>query len=75
MTTGELQKELFKNTILINRKASQFLDVCFKNISEKFNLPLMLNKGNYYELISFINQKDIEPEIKEKLDYLVQYLS
>jgi predicted ATPase len=72
--TGELKRELFKN-FLTNRKASQFLDVCFKNISEKFKLPLILNKGNYYELIAFINQKDIEPEIKEKLDYLVQYLS
>lgn len=74
MATGELQREFFKN-LLTNKKASQFLEVCFKNISEKFNLPMMLNKGSYYELISFINQKDIEPEIKEKLDLLVQYLS
>ncbi len=74
MATGELQRELFKS-FLINRKASQFLEVCFKNISEKFKLPIILSKGNYYELISFVNQKDIEPEIKEKLDYLVQYLS
>jgi predicted ATPase len=69
----ELRREVFKN-YLSNRKASQFLEICFKNISESFNLPLLLNKGNYYELISFINPKDIEPEIKEKLDYLVQYL-
>jgi predicted ATPase len=74
MATGELQREFFKN-LLTNRKASQFLEMCFKNISEKFNLPFLLSKGNYYELISFINQKDIDPEIKEKLDYLVQYLS
>lgn len=72
--SGELKRELFKN-FLTNRKASQFLDMCFKNISEKFKLPLLLNKGNYYELIKFINQKDVDPEIKEKLDYLSQYLS
>ncbi len=71
---GELRKELFKSFIN-NKKASQFLDVCFKNISERFKLPLILNKGNYYELIPFINQKDIESEIKEKLDYLTKYLS
>lgn len=70
----ELRREVFKN-YLSNRKASQFLEVCFRNISESFRLPLLLNKGNYYELISFINPKDIEPEITEKLDYLVQYLS
>jgi predicted ATPase len=72
--SGELKKELFKN-FLTNRKASQFLESCFKNIAEKFRLPILLNKGNYYELVQFINQKDIEPEIKEKLDYLSQYLS
>lgn len=71
---GELKRELFKN-FLTNRKASQFLEMCFKNISEKFRLPFLLNKGNYYELIQFINQKDIDPEIKEKLDSLSQYLS
>jgi predicted translin family RNA/ssDNA-binding protein len=72
--SGELKRELFKS-FLTNRKASLFLESCFKNISEKFRLPLLLNKGNYYELIQFINPKDIEPEVKEKLDYLFQYLS
>ena len=71
--SGELKKELFK-TFLSNRKASHFLDVCFRSISEEFNLPLILNKGNYYELVKFINPKDIESEIREKLDYLTQYL-
>ena len=71
--SGELKKELFKN-FLSNRKASQFLEICFQNISNEFNLPLILNKGNYYELVRYINIKDIEPEVKEKLDYLTQYL-
>ncbi len=71
--SGELQKELFK-TFLMNRKASSFLDICFKTISDNFTLPLIINKGNYYELVKFVNLKDIEPEIKEKLDYLIQYL-
>ena len=58
----------------MNRKASSFLDTCFKTISDNFKLPLIINKGNYYELVKFINPKDIEPEIQEKLDYLIQYL-
>jgi Fe-S cluster assembly ATPase SufC len=71
--SGELQKELFK-TFLMNRKASSFLDICFKTISDNFTLPLIINKGNYCELVKFVNLKDIEPEIKEKLNYLIQYL-
>lgn len=72
--SGELQKELFKN-FLSTKKASQFLEVCFQNIAQQFSLPNILNKGNYYELIAFIELKDIDPEIKKKLDYLVEYLS
>ena len=72
--SGELQKELFKN-FLNNRKASHFLEVCFRQISTYFKLPLVLNKGNYYELVKFVNSKDIDLDIKEKLDYLAQYLS
>lgn len=71
---SELKRELFKN-FLTNRKASQFLETCFKNISKQFKLPIMLNKGNYHVLIKFINPKDIEPEISEKLDFLFAYLS
>lgn len=71
---GELRKELFKNFIS-NKKASHFIDICFQKISVAFTLPMFINKGNYYELIKFINIKDIEPEVKEKLDYLALYLA
>ena len=72
--SGELKKELFK-TFLSNRKASNFLNICFGQISETFALPVMLNKANYYTLVKYLNPKDIEPEIIEKLDYLTQYLA
>jgi energy-coupling factor transporter ATP-binding protein EcfA2 len=74
ITSSELQKETFKN-LLSNKKASQFLDTCFRNIAVTFRLPILLNKGSYYELIAFINLKDIDSEISKKLDYLVQYLT
>ena len=70
----ELQKEIFKS-FLFNKKTSQFLDACFKNISETFKLPILLNKGNYYELIAFMNTIDIDPEIAQKLELLSRYLT
>lgn len=70
----ELQKELFK-TFLSNKKASQFLEICFRNIATTFKSPILLNKGRFHELIRFINPKDIDIEIREKLDYLKKYLS
>jgi Fe-S cluster assembly ATPase SufC len=69
--SGELKKELFKR-FLSNKKGSLFLEVCFNNMAA-YSRPL-LNKGSYYELIPFIELKDIEPEIITKLDYLNDYL-
>ena len=70
----ELQSLIFKN-LLSNKKASQFLEVCFRHISERFKCPILLNKGDYYKLIPLINPEDVDLEIKEKLDYLLEYLA
>jgi ABC-type cobalamin/Fe3+-siderophores transport system ATPase subunit len=70
----ELQKELF-NTFLSNKKASHFLEICFKNIAKVIPLPILLNKGGFYQLIPFIKPTDIDKEITSKLDMLKKYLS
>lgn len=70
---SELKKEVFKNT-LSNHKGSRFLEKCFSAISARLDIPLILSKGNFYELIAFIELEDINLEITEKLNYLVEYL-
>ena len=72
--SGELQKELFK-TFITNKKASNFLDICFKNVADTFQSPIFLSKGQYYLLVPFVNTQDIDSEMTEKLDFLVQYLA
>ena len=72
--SGELQKELFK-TFITNKKASNFLDICFKNVADTFQSPILLSKGQYYLLVPFVNTQDIDSEMTGKLDFLVQYLA
>jgi AAA15 family ATPase/GTPase len=68
-----LGKVVFKNLIQ-NKKASKFLEMCFKEISDRLKMPIVLNKGKFHELIPFLNSQDIDDEIKQKLDVLVEQL-
>ena len=72
--SDELQKSLFKS-YMANKKASDFLETCFKNIAQKTNYPVLLNKGQYYLLVGFLNSEDIDAEIPEKLDLITKYLT
>jgi predicted ATPase len=70
----ELKKELFKSFIS-SKKASTFLESVFSKISQEFGLPSIMNKGNYYELVKYLNKKDIDPEIIEKLNEVFKCIS
>jgi hypothetical protein len=53
----------------VDIKASdEFLDPLFKKYSEKLDAPLVLRKNEYFKLARFMAKKDLDPEIKEKLD-------
>ena len=39
------------------------------------NQPMLLNKGQYYQLVKYLSPDEVATEIKEKLDYIVEYLT
>ena len=53
-------------------KASDaFLDPLFARFYEKSNSPALIRKTDYHRLAEFLNAEDIDPEIREKLDAVV----
>ncbi|MDZ7398926.1 MAG: AAA family ATPase [candidate division KSB1 bacterium] len=56
-----------------NTKVSDdFLGPLFKNYFKKLQLPNLMEKKNFHELARFVAPDQIDPEIKEKLDAIVQ---
>ena len=49
-----------------------FLDPLFRRYFAKLQLPNLLRKTNYHELAQFVLETEIDPEVKEKLDMIVQ---
>lgn len=44
----------------------------FKTFSERLQLPLVLRKSSYHQLVQYIEPKDIDDEVKTKLDAVVE---
>lgn len=49
-----------------------FLDKVFRKYFEECNLPIIMRKGNYYELVSLAEPGEIDNEVKEKLDKILE---
>jgi ABC-type transport system involved in cytochrome c biogenesis ATPase subunit len=49
-------------------KASDVLDRIFRNFFKKLDLPNIIGKKNFYELVDFVPENKLDPEIKDKLD-------
>jgi len=64
-----------KRTLLKSTKMSAFTQKVFELFSKKQDQPILMNKGEFYQLIEFIDPEDIPLEISEKLDLIVQSLS
>lgn len=62
-----------KQSLFLDKKMSKFAEKVFKRFSELQQQPILLNKGQYYQMIEFMDSSDISPEISEKLD-AIQYL-
>jgi predicted ATPase len=69
-----LQEYQFEQ-LLSNKKASSFLAQYFELLALKTNTTILLRKGNFYKLVNFLETKNIEAEITEKLDLIQKYLS
>ena len=64
-----------RRTLLRNLKMSKFTDQVFEEFAKSQNQPILLKKGEYHQLIEFMDVEDIPAEVTEKLDLIVQYLS
>jgi predicted ATPase len=63
-----------RRTLLKNFKLSRFTEEVFKEFAAKLEEPVLLNKGEFYQLIEYVPEEDIPKEVSEKLDLLVKYL-
>jgi ABC-type branched-subunit amino acid transport system ATPase component len=54
------------------KKMSELADSVFTEISKQLKEPILLNKGEYHQLIPYL--ETLPSEVKEKLDYLDLYL-
>lgn len=54
-----------------NTKISDdLLDPLFRDYFNQLNMPILMRKGNYFELVLLAKPEEIIPEVKEKLDLI-----
>lgn len=67
-----------KNTLWVNltsnKKMSLFLEDVFELYSQTYQQPILLNKGQFYELINVMSIDKVDVEIKEVLDLQMKYI-
>lgn len=63
-STGEQTKQ----SLLAGKKMSEFAEKVFRRFADLQKQPILLNKGQYYQMIEYMDPSQISPEIKEKLD-------
>jgi len=64
----------FQQTVLKNVKMSSFAEQVFEKYAQESQQPILLNKGEFYQLVQHVNKDDISQEVIEKLDLIVKYL-
>jgi predicted ATPase len=63
-----------KRFMLRSTKMSEFAEEVFRSYSGKMKAPMLLTKGEFYQLVSYCPIGEIPQEVMEKLDTLVKYL-
>lgn len=69
-----LKKTTFK-VLTSNKKMSLFFENVLKRYSKETGETILINKGEFSQLIKFMDANEVEDEIKMKLDYLYKYLN
>jgi ABC-type uncharacterized transport system ATPase subunit len=64
-----------KRFMLQKIKMSDFAEETFRLYAEKMSQPMLLTKGEFYNLIPFCPADEIPKEVSEKLDMLAEYLN
>ena len=54
------------------KASDDFLEPVFKAYFEKLGLPNLMAKKNCRELLEYVPEHEIDPEIREKLDAIVR---
>jgi hypothetical protein len=54
-----------------DEKISDVLDKIFKKYFQSLNMPVLMDKSKYFELVLMAKPEEIDPEIKEKLDAIL----
>ncbi len=54
-----------------NEKPGDWAETIFREFSLRTHQPIVKRKGNFHELVDFIKLNEIDPEIKEKLDAIL----
>ncbi|MDX1907443.1 MAG: AAA family ATPase [Bacteroidia bacterium] len=57
------------------KKLSTFLEKVFDEYKELTGQPILLNKGNFYQLVKFSDTSNVHEDIHTVLDLIVEYLS
>jgi len=57
------------------KASDEFLGALFKDFSEQLNLPLVLRKSEYCDLVRFLPRDKVDAEVIKKLDALVEVAS
>lgn len=68
--SGSLQRTLLRNV-----KMSAFAEKVFSRFAEERSQPILLNKGEFCQLVKYAEVTEIPGEVKSRLDTLVAYLS
>ena len=53
------------------KASDEFLDPLFADFSKRLDLPLVLRKSEYCNLVKFVPKDKVDPEVRQKLDALV----
>lgn len=61
--------------LMSDKKASLFLEQFFADLAAETNSSLLLRKGDFYQLIHYLDVDNMDSEVKVKLDLIQQYLS
>ncbi len=66
-----LQNVQFQN-LSTTKKVSELAENVFRKLAEEENEPILVSKGNFYQLIEFVD--DLPQEVNEKLNLIEKYL-
>jgi hypothetical protein len=61
-------KDKFEDWWLNTKISDDFLDKIFRKYFNKFNMPILMSKSNYYLLAELAHPDELDSEITKKLD-------